>query len=82
MVRLKQCIFPWLGKNSFKFQFLYGAIKTVNVHPSRSMSTQFQFLYGAIKTHTLPLVVAELNGFQFLYGAIKTAIPQGSPEQP
>ena len=34
----------------FKFQFLYGAIKTAHLDNFSSDYDEFQFLYGAIKT--------------------------------
>ena len=35
-----------------KFQFLYGAIKTIKSKIRIELIDQFQFLYGAIKTYT------------------------------
>ena len=49
MVRLKRRDNTGSASNS-KFQFLYGAIKTVYITFFRKRYSMFQFLYGAIKT--------------------------------
>ena len=41
-------MFAYIG--CFKFQFLYGTIKTTYVKKRCTIFSEFQFLYGTIKT--------------------------------
>ena len=50
MVRLKLDDSSLNLQSSYMFQFLYGAIKTLNIFLLPIPFTPFQFLYGAIKT--------------------------------
>jgi len=54
------------------FQFLYGAIGTVNPILFSSLLDLFQFLYVPIDATELQGIWDDIEAFQFLYGAIQT----------
>ena len=47
----------------FKFQFLYGAIKSLLLKQVQLLLMQFQFLYGAIKSQYIQLTPVVQNRF-------------------
>ena len=52
------------------FQFLYGAIGSINITTLKDVTSGFQFLYGAIGRRFALVWLSCLYLFQFLYGAI------------
>ncbi len=72
MVRLKPEKFGGCSVVNIRFQFHYGAIKTIQSIQSIRRKRKFQFHYGAIKTAQQCPWTDSSSSFQFHYGAIKT----------
>ncbi len=71
MVRLKDGISAIKIGFTNKFQFQYGAIKSLSFLKDNIFDFEFQFQYGAIKSVFQSQFIDTNNKFQFQYGAIK-----------
>ncbi|EPH13660.1 hypothetical protein HMPREF9713_00443 [Myroides odoratimimus CCUG 12700] len=74
MMQLKVGILGISATEVKRFQYLYGAVKSLENSYTCVDRGRFQYLYGAVKSIELQIASALAVAFQYLYGAVKRGV--------